>query len=88
MNIVERLRQRGKRETKFDALGMEAADTIEALVDALILAQASHGFMLMSEPPQDAWKARNVDAVIRAALRRVEEPGLGATIQAGDGCSL
>lgn len=35
---------------------------------ALILARDSHGICLPTDPPQEAWKARRVDEVIRAAL--------------------
>ena len=42
----------------------------ERLREALKLALNSHGRMLMSDPPQDAWKFNRVDEVIVAALRR------------------
>ena len=45
---------------------------IERLREALKLALNSHGRMLMSDPPQDAWKFHRVDEVIAAALRREE----------------
>ncbi|AVG40031.1 hypothetical protein [Achromobacter insolitus] len=41
---------------------------IARLRDALILARDSHGICLLTDPPQDAWKARGVNEVIRAAL--------------------
>ena len=44
----------------------------ERLREALKLALNSHGRMLMSDPPQDAWKFHRVDEVIVAALRREE----------------
>lgn len=44
----------------------------ERLREALKLALNSHGRMLMSDPPQDAWKFNRVDEVINAALRREE----------------
>ncbi len=48
---------------------MEAdEDTVGKLRAALILARDSHGVMLMTDPPQDAWKARRVDDAIREAL--------------------
>jgi hypothetical protein len=37
-------------------------------MDALALAQTCHGATLLSDPPQDAWKARSVSDKIRAAL--------------------
>ena len=48
------------------------ADENERLREALKLALNSHGRMLMSDPPQDAWKFNRVDEVIVAALRREE----------------
>ena len=48
------------------------ADDNERLREALKLALNSHGRMLMSDPPQDAWKFNRVDEVINAALRREE----------------
>ncbi|CAB3637170.1 hypothetical protein CEY09_14700 [Achromobacter marplatensis] len=44
------------------------AGGVDKLRAALILARDSHGVVLLSDPPQDAWKARRVDEVIRAAL--------------------
>lgn len=41
---------------------------IAQLRAALILSRDSHGVSLLTDPPQDAWKARHVDEVIRAAL--------------------
>jgi len=46
----------------------EDAAYIAQLRAALILARDSHGVSLLTDPPQDAWKARHVDEVIRAAL--------------------
>lgn len=43
---------------------------IERLREALKLAFTSHGRLLMSDPPLDAWKFNRVDEVIVAALRR------------------
>jgi len=44
----------------------------ERLREALELAFSCHGKVLMSDPPQDAWKFNRVDEVINAALRREE----------------
>ncbi|WLW63635.1 DUF3850 domain-containing protein [Achromobacter aegrifaciens] len=41
---------------------------MEQLRAALILARDSHGVSQLTDPPQDAWKARRVDEAIRAAL--------------------
>ena len=38
------------------------------LLDALELALRSHGLMLLSDPPQDAWKTYGVEAKARAAI--------------------
>ena len=46
-------------------------DEIERLREALKLALNSHGRMLMSDPPQDAWKFHRVDEVIRKLLQEV-----------------
>jgi hypothetical protein len=47
------------------------------LLEALQLALSAHGRMLMSDPPQDAWKAQGVEekarAAIRAAIAKAEE---------------
>ena len=45
---------------------------IERLREALKLALNSHGMMLMSDPPQSAWKVNRVEEKARAALRREE----------------
>lgn len=47
---------------------------------ALILARDSHGVSLLTDPPQDAWKARRVDEVIRAALAAGQGEGAGGGI--------
>jgi hypothetical protein len=38
------------------------------LLEALELALRSHGVMLLSDPPQDAWKTYGVEAKARAAI--------------------
>lgn len=53
---------------------------IAQLRAALILARDSHGVSLLTDPPQDAWKARNVDEVIRAALAAGQGEGAGGGI--------
>jgi hypothetical protein len=42
----------------------------EELLEALQLALSSHGVMLLSDPPQDAWKTRGVEAKARAAIAK------------------
>ena len=39
------------------------------LLEALELALRSHGVMLLSDPPQDAWKTYGVEAKARAAIK-------------------
>ncbi len=51
------------------------AEYAAGLRAALILARDSHGVALMTDPPQDAWKARRVDEVIRAALAGPTQEG-------------
>jgi hypothetical protein len=43
------------------------------LLGALRLALESHGRMLMSDPPQDAWKAYGVEEKARAAIAKAME---------------
>jgi hypothetical protein len=43
------------------------------LLQALKLALSAHGRMLMSDPPQDAWKAYGVEEKARAAIAKAEE---------------
>ena len=43
------------------------------LLEALKLALAAHSKVLMSDPPQDAWKAYGVEEKVRAAIAKAEE---------------
>ena len=45
----------------------------DALLEALKLALSSHGVMLTSYPPQDAWKFYGVEEKARAAIKMAEE---------------
>jgi hypothetical protein len=45
-------------------------DIEKELVAALELALRYHGVTFLSDPPQDAWKAMNVEPVARAAIAR------------------
>ena len=47
------------------------------LLEALELALRSHGLMLLSDPPQDAWKTYGVEAKARAAIAAVKEKNHG-----------
>ncbi|MCO7055149.1 hypothetical protein [Pseudomonas juntendi] len=53
-----------------DTLRAQLAEAHELLRDAL----ASHGVMLMSDPPQDPWKTRRIGERIREALSASAEP--------------
>jgi hypothetical protein len=44
----------------------------DELLAALKLALNAHGLMLMSDPPQDAWRAYGVEQKARAAIARAE----------------
>jgi hypothetical protein len=48
---------------------------VRVLVEAVKLALSSHGIVLMSDPPRDAWKFRDVDAQLRAAIATVNQEG-------------
>ena len=52
---------------------------VKQLCDALELAKTCRGAMLMSDPPQEMWKARGVDRVISEALNaaQAEQPVSG-----------
>ena len=56
-----------------DAKLVELEGQQDALLEALKLALASHGVILTSDPPQDAWKARRVAEIARAAIKAAEE---------------
>ena len=57
-----------------DAAELRRLHAVNAeLLEALKLALSAHGRMLMSDPPQDAWKAQGVEAKARAAIARAEE---------------
>jgi hypothetical protein len=43
------------------------------LLEALQLALSAHGRMLLSDPPQDAWKAYGVEEKARAAIIKATE---------------
>lgn len=45
----------------------------DQLLEALKLALSSHGVMLTSYPPQDAWKFYGVEEKARAAINAVEK---------------
>jgi hypothetical protein len=52
-------------------------EVIAELLEALQLALSAHGRMLMSDPPQDAWKAQGVEEKARAAIRAAIDKATG-----------
>jgi hypothetical protein len=44
----------------------------QELLEALKLALSAHGVMLMSDPPQEAWKTYGVEQKARAAIAKAE----------------
>ena len=42
------------------------------LLEALKLALSAHGVMLLSDPPQEAWKTYGVEQKARAAIAKAE----------------
>jgi len=58
-----------------------SVEVMKQALDALELALSSHGVMLLSDPPQDAWETRKVESksqeaitAIRAAIEQAEKP--------------
>ncbi len=47
-------------------------DAAQQALKAMRLAASNHDVMLLSDPPQDAWKARNVAGELSAALTALE----------------
>ncbi|MFG6462285.1 DUF551 domain-containing protein [Roseateles sp. DXS20W] len=47
-------------------------DALQSVLTTLRLARESHGVALLSDPPQDAWKARGVDARLGDAAGLLE----------------
>jgi hypothetical protein len=57
-----------------EAAELRRLHTVNAeLLEALQLALSAHGRMLMSDPPQDAWKAYGVEEKARAAIIKATE---------------
>ena len=70
-----------QRTVQPSELGMHRADVLKQRIDrlhavnadlleALKLALSSHGVMLLSDPPQEAWKTYGVEAKARAAIAK------------------
>ena len=75
-NEVERLRDScAAKADRIDKLG-ETVERLRALngelLEALKLALSAHGVMLLSDPPQEAWKAYGVEQRARAAIAKAE----------------
>jgi hypothetical protein len=58
-----------------------SVEVMRQALEALELALSSHGVMLLSDPPQDAWKTRQVEnkgreavTALRAAIEQAKEP--------------
>lgn len=49
------------------------AEALRGVIEAIRLARSSHGVALLSDPPQDAWKARGVDAQLATAAATLEQ---------------
>ena len=63
----------GKRQEWWNERMFVLEEQRDALLEALKLALSSHGVMLTSYPPQDAWKFYGVEEKARAAIKMVEE---------------
>jgi hypothetical protein len=58
-----------------------SVEVMRQALEALELALSSHGVMLLSDPPQDAWKTRQVEnkgreavTALRTAIEQAKEP--------------
>ena len=52
---------------------MTDRELMRQALDALELAKSSHGVLLLSDPPQEAWRTRNVESRIREAITTAEK---------------
>jgi len=52
---------------------MTKDDALQLALEALELAKNSYGIMLLSDPPQDAWKTRQVDSALRKAIDAIKQ---------------
>lgn len=48
-------------------------EVMQQALDALELARSSHGVMLMTDPPQELWKTRGVDAALLKSAASIRE---------------
>jgi hypothetical protein len=51
---------------------MRAEEQRDELLEALKLALSAHGVLVLSDPPQDAWKTYGVEQKARAAIAKTE----------------
>lgn len=61
---------------RIDRLGetvVRLSATLKQAREALDLAVSSHGLSLLTDPPKDAWKARRVSEIARAALSAIDK---------------
>ena len=52
---------------------MTKDEALQLALEALQLAKHSHGIMLLSDPPQEAWKTRQVDFALLKAINAIKE---------------
>ena len=52
---------------------MDKDEALKLALEALELAKHSHGIILLSDPPQDAWKTRQVDSALLKAINAIKE---------------
>ncbi len=52
---------------------MNHIDALKQSLEAMNLARAAHGQMLLSDPPQEAWKAWNVSAALTKAMTELQQ---------------
>ena len=62
----------GKRQEWWNERMFELETQCDALLEAMKLALDAHGLMMMSDPPQEAWKTWRVEEKARAAIARAE----------------
>jgi hypothetical protein len=59
-------------EGKFERETERLRTVNQELLGALKLALSAHGVLLLSDPPQDAWKTYGVEQKARAAIAKAE----------------
>jgi chromosome segregation ATPase len=69
---VERIERECRDTEAVCRLYAKEREKNQELLEALKLALSAHGVMLLSDPPQEAWKAYGVEQKARAAIARAE----------------